>query len=284
MSTRPPGSEASSLAGSLVAAPRIDGPPPGLDRSIPASPLGPAPWAFLEKEIAREARRTLVGRRFLRVHGPLGVHIERVASEREGRPDLSLAVLYKDFVLPAADVTLATTLGAPLDASRAIGAAHVVADREDALLFGGDAELGLEGLLRAEGQNELEHGDWSKYGSATRDVVKATELLALAGHGGPFALVVSARDYARIVQQREGQFEPEIAAIGRACEAGVHTSPAVIDGRAVLVSTGDDSIDLAVTEDFTLQVVGEEGGDLRLRVYERLVLRIKRPRAICTIG
>ncbi|HEY6556806.1 MAG TPA: family 1 encapsulin nanocompartment shell protein [Polyangiaceae bacterium] len=271
-----------------------------------SNPLTEAQWQFIQEEAIREARRTLVVRRFLGVYGPLGVGIESVALEEygpdadaeieiEGKHDpdpivavrkkyVRVPIIYKDFVLHWRDVELSRKLGAPLDASRAIRAAHFVADREDQFLFHGEPKFGIEGLLNCSGRHHVERGDWSKYGQAYRDVVRAAEILLEHNHHRPFALAVSARDYARLVQQKEGQFAPEIDAIMRLCDDGVYTSPAIPDGSAVMLSTGDQNVDIAVAEDLTIAFLGEQDQDYPFRVYECLALRVKRPQAICTLG
>ncbi len=269
------------------------------------SPLTDEQIAFLQTEMVREARRTLVGRRLLGIYGPLGGGIESVAVEQygpdedaeiefQGRTDpkpidgapevyLRIPILYKDFVLHWRDVEFASKVGAPLDASRAIRAAHAVADREDTLLFSGDSRLGIEGLLNAAGRKTVARSDWSKYGSAYRDMVRATETLLENNHHRPFALALSAEDYALLVQQREGQFAPELDSILRLCDDGVYTSPTIPRGKSVMLSTGDQNFDIAVAEDLTLSYLGERDQDYPFRVYECLTLRIKRATAICTI-
>jgi uncharacterized linocin/CFP29 family protein len=259
----------------------------------------------LQGEIVREARRTLVARRFLGIYGPLGAGVESVRLETYGPdrdaeidligrcdPDPILAVnetyvrvpiLYKDFVLHWRDVELSTKLGAPLDASRAVRAAHFVADREDNLLFNGEPRFGIKGLLNADGRNTVARGDWAEFGRAYQDVVSATEALLADNHHRPFALAVNASDYARLVRQREGQFAPEADSILRLCDDGVFTSPVIPEGKAVVVSTGDQNMDVAVAEDLTITFLGERDQDYPFRVYECLVLRIKRAKAICTI-
>lgn len=273
------------------------------DRSL--NPLNDEQWAHLKAEIVREARRTLVARRFLGIYGPLGAGIESVRLETYG-PDrdaeidligrqdpepivatgetyVRVPILYKDFVLHWREVELSKKLGAPIDASRAIRAAHFVADREDRLLFNGEPRFKIAGLLNAEGRNKVQRGDWSAFGQAYQDVVQASEQLLSQNHHRPFALAVSAKDYARLIRQREGQFAPEVDSILRLCDDGVYTSPVIPEGKAVLVSTGDQNVDIAVAEDLTATFLGEQDQDLPFRVYECLVLRIKRPTAICTI-
>ncbi len=269
------------------------------------NPLSDSQHKFISDEIVREARRTLVGRRFLGIYGPLGAGIESIRLEQYG-PDrdaeielygksdtspivaekesfLRVPILYKDFVLHWRDVELSRKLGAPIDATKAVRAAHFVADREDELIFNGDERFGIHGLLNVPGRSTVSRSDWSKYGNPYRDVVLATEKLLADNHHRPFALAVSAGDYARLVQQREGQFAPELDAISRLCDDGVYTSPAIPDGKAVLLSTGDQNFDIAITEDLTMTFLGERDQDYPFRVYECLVLRIKRAKAICTI-
>jgi uncharacterized linocin/CFP29 family protein len=269
-----------------------------------ANPLSEEQFAHIRNEVIREARRTLVARRFLGIYGPLGplesVRLETYAADRDAEIDLvgrndpepivalsetyvRVPIIYKDFILHWRDVELSRKLDAPLDASRPIRAAHFVADREDQLLFNGEPRFGISGLLNAEGRNSVPRGDWGKFGVAYRDVVAASETLLADNHHRPFALAVSAKDYAALICQRESQFAPELDSILRLCDDGVYTSPVIPDGKAVLLSTGDQNFDIAVAEDVNLTYLGERDQDYPFRVYECIVLRIKRPKAICTI-
>ncbi|MCC7537785.1 MAG: bacteriocin family protein [Deltaproteobacteria bacterium] len=270
-----------------------------------SGPLSDGQLEHLRKEIIREARRTLVARRFLGIWGPLGAGIESVPLEQygpdrdaeieiigktdpspigaEGETHIRVPVLYKDFVLHWRSVELAKKMGAPLDASRAIRAAHAVADREDGLIFNGEPRFGIEGLLNASGRQKVDRGDWTKPGGAYHDVTRAQDLLLRANHHGPFVLVVPPDLYALIVRQRESWSGPEVDAIARLCEDGVFQCPAMPDGKAVLASTGDQNFDLAITEDLDITYLGDRDQDYPFRVYECVALRIKRPRALCTI-
>lgn len=270
-----------------------------------AHPLAAEQLSFLQTEIVREARRTLVGRRFIDIFGPLTSGIESVSLEEFG-PDreaeielyggsdpepvvaqrenfIRVPIIFKDFVLHWRDVELSRKLGSPIDPSRAIRAAHFVSDREDHLIFNGEPRLQLDGLLTVKDRNTVARGDWTRFGTAYQNVVSAMEKLLDHNHHRPFALAVNARDYARLVQQREGQFAPEIDAISRLCDDGVYSCTAIPEGKAVLLSTGNQNVDIAITEDLSLTFLGDHNQDFPFRVYECLVLRIKRPKAICTI-
>lgn len=269
------------------------------------SPLSEAQFNHIKAEVIREASRTLVGRRLLGIYGPLGagletVRLETYPADRDAEIDLigrhdpepivaeaeeyiRVPIIYKDFVLHWRDVELSNKLAAPIDASRAIRAAHFVADREDMLLFNGEPRFKVQGLLNAEGRNTVKRGNWNEFGVAYNDVVAATETLLADNHHRPFALAVSAKDYSQLIRQREGQFAPELDSILRLCDDGVFTSPVIPEGKAVVLSTGDQNFDIAVAEDVNLTYLGERDQDFPFRVYECLVLRIKRPKAICTI-
>src|SRR5581483_12198987 len=147
-------------------------------------PLDDTQTKRLREAIVKEATRTLVGRYFIEVWGPLGAGLETVSFETfatdelaridlEGGIDAKIAtpreevyrripIIYKDFELHWRDVDFARKNGSPLDVTRAIRAAHFVADREDDLIFNGHEELSIEGLLNAKARNKLPLGDWSR--------------------------------------------------------------------------------------------------------------------------
>jgi uncharacterized linocin/CFP29 family protein len=122
-------------------------------------PLDEAQHKRIRESIVKEATRTVVGRYFIEVYGPLGAGLETVSFETfaadelaqinlEGGLDAKIAtpreevyrripIIYKDFELHWRDVDFARKNGSPLDVTRAIRAAHFVADREDDLIFNG---------------------------------------------------------------------------------------------------------------------------------------------------
>ena len=49
------------------------------------------------------------------------------------------------------------------------------------------------------------------------------------------------------------------------------------------MDAGQQNVDLAIASDFDTSFLDEENMNYLFRVYEAIVLRIKRPTAICTI-
>jgi uncharacterized linocin/CFP29 family protein len=253
----------------------------------------------------KEAKRTLVGRYFIEVFGPLGAGLESVSFESFERDELAqidleggidakiatpreenyrrIPIIYKDFELHWRDVELSAKLGAPLDVTRAIRAAHFVADREDDLLLNGHEQLGVEGLLNAKGRNKVKLGDWTKPGVAFDTIQGATEKLLSLNHHRPYACVLSPHLYASLLKVKGGHLVLELDQILRLCTDGVYQSPSMPPEKGVVVSTGPQNIDLAVAQDLSVSFLGPRAMNYEFRIFESVVLRIKRATAICTL-
>jgi uncharacterized linocin/CFP29 family protein len=258
----------------------------------------------LHNEAGAEARRILVGRRIIHIWGPLRVGSEvarhmRFGHDEPGRiarrfvadsepisaldMDLRpLPVLARDFVMTWREVEYAKEHGVPLDPTLATRAAHMVADMEDRLIFQGDADLGMEGLLSVPDRNHLAAGDWDTRGEAYADVVRAIELLLSQDHHGPFAAVTSPKLYHKLHVARDVNVL-EADQIRRVCDAGLFRTPVLADDQAVVLSTGKQNFDLAVGQDLSVTYLGPELENHPFRVFETLALRVKRPGAVCAL-
>jgi uncharacterized linocin/CFP29 family protein len=274
-----------------------------LDRQ--AAPLSQEQWAALDQAAVETARRSLVGRRFIPLFGPLGPGVQTVPMDKfdgahMGELDLTgeaecgtiktsqirhitLPIIHKDFLLLWRNVATGQQLGLPLDMAPASSAAAFAARKEDDLIFNGDLEMGLEGLMTVQGRSILPLSDWSQVGNAFSDVTAAVERLVSLGFYGPYALVVPPVLYARMhgVHERTGVLE--IRNVEELTTGGVFRSPVIADNKALIVATGAQNLDLAIAQDMVVAYLGPEKMNHMLRVLEILALRIKRAQAIVTL-
>lgn len=270
-----------------------------LDRDSIA--LGARQWQQLQQVVVDTARAALVGRRFIPVYGPLGpgaqtVPLQEFEGTVSGEADftgdiecgavrtsevrhLPLPMIHKDFTLLWRNVA-ADDAGLPLDTAPAASAAAFCARKEDDLVFNGDKKLGVDGLLSVGGRKSMALSDWAEVGNAFKDVNSGIVHLVSQGYYGPYALVVPPNLYAQMhgVHERTGVLE--IRNVEELTTAGVFRSSVIPPTRALLVSTGAQNMDLAVAQDWVLASLGPEKMNLRLRVFEIMTLRIKRPQAV----
>ncbi len=276
------------------------------------SPLTAEEWARLDELVIQVARKMLVGRRFLPLCGPLGAGMQTVGLDtytwskgciHYGGTDpctheactvgcepialterryLPLPLLHKDFRLSWRDIAAARQTNTPLGLFPAGAAAAAVAAAEDELIFYGSETHGLPGLLTAAGR-QVALGDWGKAGAAFENVAAAREVLFKDGFYGPYALVLSADLYtiAQRIMPNIGRLEVQF--LGDLATAGVFQTPVLPARTGLLLSVGSENVDLAVAQDFITAYLGPERMDHLFRVLESLVLRIKRPAAVCLL-
>jgi len=274
------------------------------------APLGASEWQQLDELVVSVARQWLVGRRFVSLTGPLGVgtqvvpvdvigageaclHDEQGCACEAGECDvievrsrkyLTLPLLHQDFRLAWRNLEASRQLGQPLELGPAAAASAACARAEDELILRGHPEHGYEGLLNATGRQTVALGDWDQPGGAFAGINAAIEALVSGGFYGPFAVVLSPALYAKTqrVGPEIGKLESQL--ITDVAAGGLFRTPVLAANEGCVVSLGAFNFDLAVAQDLTTAYLGPEGMDHRFRVLESLVLRIKRPGAICTFA
>ncbi len=273
------------------------------------APFGAEDWAKIDDVVVSVARQLLVGRRFIEITGPLGIGTPTVplltiggaqaclhdadgcACEAGGcdiievteRHYLPFPLLHQDFRLGWRDIETSRKLGLPMELGPAAAASAAVARLEDELIFRGHAEHGYPGLLTADGRNKAKLADWGEPGSAFENVVAATEVLVSDGFYGPFAVILSPALYAKTQRIAKGVGRLESKLIKGVAEGGLFRSPALAAAQGLIVALGAHNLDLAVAQDLITAYLGPENMDHTFRLLESLVLRIKRPGAICTL-
>jgi uncharacterized linocin/CFP29 family protein len=270
------------------------------------APLTAEEWAQIDTTVPSVARRLLVGRRFLDIFGPLGAGLQDIdysvfgpmgeasvslLGEEEADPIRPLSrvhetipMINKDFVIYWRDLETSRRLGVPLDTGPAAAAAAFVAQKEDDLIFNGDHDLGLQGYLSAEGAHSIDAGDWVEAGSAFKSVAAAVQALLANGFYPPYAVVVNPVAYAQMQRVYECSGVLEIEHVRELVQGGVYQTQAIRDLPGVVLSLGPQNFDLAIAQDIITAYLGPEGLNHPFRVFETLILCIKRPQSICRLN
>lgn len=256
-----------------------------------AAPFSEALWSAIDEAVTRAARPVLIGRRILKLYGPLGIGARSVALEdadtleeaaedgiitTRGRTFTELPVLYEDFTLSARDME--SSAGA--DLSRAAAAAASCALREDRLIFLGSPELGYDGLLTVPGANKLIKKDWAAGENAFTDVAAGVELLTELGLYGPYALVTSPDLYMQMQRLQPGTGMLEIDRVAKLLDGRVYRTPVLGKGTAALLCTDVSNMDLAVGQDLAAAYLEQRELNYSLRVLETVLPRIRRGKAV----
>ncbi|WP_102345503.1 family 1 encapsulin nanocompartment shell protein [Bacillus sp. Marseille-P3661] len=270
----------------------------------PDSPLSEIEWKQLEEIVISNARRNLIGRRFMDIYGPLGSGIQSIMndvyeqtalgtinlhgetleiSDPTRRVNLTIPMLYKDFQLFWRDIEHARRLDIPIDFSTAANASSQLALLEDDLIFNGSNQFNIDGLMNVTGRITHIRNDWMKSGHAFQDIVEARNKLLQLGHTGPYALIVSPQLYALLHRVHQGTNVLEIEHVRELVTDGVFQTPVIRGNTGILVETGRQNFDLAIGEDFEIAYMDSEQLNHLFRTYETIVPRIKRPTAICTL-
>jgi uncharacterized linocin/CFP29 family protein len=199
-----------------------------------------------------------------------------------------IPTIYKDFILYWRDVEASRKFNIPLDLSAAAVAASSCAQAEDEMIFRGysskEDNVDYPGLLTVPGRHQLPPSDWEEPGAVFNDVIKATEILATNGFYAPYAMVAPPRLYSKIHRYMNTTGVMEIEYIRQIITQGVYFSSVIPDNQILVVATGVQNFDLAIAQDLKTAYLGAANMNHPFRVFETLVLRIKRPGSICVIN
>lgn len=257
-----------------------------------AAPFDSSLWQRIDEAAVAAARAVLTARRFLDVEGPFGLELTSIEVGnddycRQPSPDEAGAVVSAAISVPMLrrmfNLSLRRLAGhlhnrQPLDLTPLEQAAEAVARREEELIYLGQADFHLAGLLTAKGRNHLDGGDWSRIDQALQDVLAAVTTLDDAGFGGPYALALSPRLYNGLFRRYENTDLLQVEHLGRLCTGGIFKAP--IEGGAVI----DPRVGkLMVGQDLSTGFASQDGIHCQLYVMESVVLRLDDARAVCTI-
>ena len=239
-------------------------------------------WEYFKKKILEVANTSRVLRKYLPIYNP-GRGVEAVVVEEisvgevispKGRKLIPLEELSVKFTISQHMIDHARRRGEKPDFSPALYAAARLGLLEDEYL--------LKQLLSTEGVLTEKITDWSKSGSAVEEVSKVISLFVKEGIPEPYVLFVSPSRYTKLVAVHEKTGVMELARL-KNIVSDVVILKQLPDDTAILVSTNQYVIDLAIGADTIIDYIGPENGGHVFRLWETLALRVKYPRAIIVL-
>ncbi|KPV41525.1 bacteriocin [Thiohalorhabdus denitrificans] len=254
--------------------------------------LPPDLWEGIDETARSAARERLTGRRFLDLDGPYGLGLTsievgtddycRTPEKGEAGAVMSKAIsvpmVRKSCQLSVRRIQAYLDMGQLLDLSPVEDAAEAVAAREEELLYYGQPDFHLYGLMNAPNRNEAKLSDWTQSDQALNDLLAAVEKLEESGYHGPYALVADPTHYNNLFRRYEGTDMLQLQHLKSLCELGVFKAPvrgaAVVDSHVGRLVQGQD---LMVGYD------SNDGIHYHLFVNESIVLQLQEPGAVCTL-
>lgn len=187
-------------------------------------------------------------------------------------------MLRKSFGLSIRRVAAHVDNGLPLNLAPVEEAAEAVAAREEEIVYYGQADFGLAGLLTTEKRSRHTAGDWSDLDQVLNDVLAAVTKLDAVGARGPYALVLEPALYNSLFRRYPGTELLQLEHLRRLCSEGIHK--ASIQGGALVDSHAGV---LVIGHDLMAGYAGQDGIHLQLYLSESLVLRLDQPEGVCTL-
>ena len=260
------------------------------------APLSDKTWEMIDAAAVGAAKSQLSARRILHVEGPYGLGLkslpgrDKVAAEGLSSENVAMVMsaatpvvgIQSDFRLAARDIAAAEETGVPPDLGEVAAAAIACARQEDALIFNGSKELGVDGLLTAKAAQSFKLKDWAQVGVAAGDVIEAVTKLDAAGFHGPYVLALAPDRYNLLFRRYPQGDATELEHLRLIATDAVVKAPAMRSG-GVLMASGRQYASIVLGQDLTVGFVGPSGRDYEFAVSESIALRLLQPAAAAVL-
>ncbi|MCE5197419.1 MAG: family 1 encapsulin nanocompartment shell protein [Armatimonadota bacterium] len=253
---------------------------------------GEAIWSKLDEIVIASARSQLSGRRILDVEGPYGLGLKSVPLSDKMVSEtgvklisggvLPVPLIETTFSIGARDLAAFEETGFSLDTESIARAAMAVAAAEDQLIFEGNKDIGVQGLLTAAGTQSVKVGNWGDVGTAANDIIGALNALDTAGFHGPYLLALSPDLYNLLFRLYPQGYQIEMQHVMGIVGSQPVKAPGIKKG-GVLLATGKQFASIIIGQDLTTGFVGPENADFMFKISESLVPRIRVPASVCVL-
>lgn len=249
-------------------------------------------WSRLDEIVVASAKSQLSARRLLDIDGPYGLALKSVPLPDRAAKDsdhnikaggtLSVPLIETAFSLGARDLAAFESSGFSLDTEAVAKSAMNMASAEDALIFEGSKELGIEGLLNAKGVQSVKLGSWDEAGAAANDIIKALNTLDTAGFHGPYLLALSPNLHNLLYRLYPQGYQVEMQHVESIVGSSIIKAPGIKNG-GVLLASGKQFASIIIGQDMTTGFIGPEDGRFVFSISESLVPYIRVPSSVCVL-
>ncbi|HHW30077.1 MAG TPA: bacteriocin family protein [Clostridiaceae bacterium] len=258
------------------------------------SPISADLWEKIDDAVVSAAKKSLTGRRFLSIYGPLGAGIQSINVDNieeleetegsisviKGRTYQHIPLISQDFALLWRDLEFSEQTGLPVDLSSASRASSQCALKEDELIFFGNDELGYKGLLTEDGIIKLTLSDWSEGENPFKDISTGLAKFIENGIIGRNVLIVSPNLFVQLQRIQPGTGTTEYERISRLLNGNIFSTPVLKNNQAVLVCSEPQNMDLVIGQDMITSYLETKNLNHYFRIIETLLLRIKNKKAV----
>ena len=203
----------------------------------------------------------------------------------EARVTKPVVKIGQGFDIPREDILTSRRLGTPLNTRMATAAGRSIARKEDNLLFNGDSDWGIQGMLDAAGNTVAATAMWSDATNADpyKDINAALTALEENGYEGRILFI-----HPTNFGEARGMYIPNTATTYleqlQELVPTILKSDTIPEGTALLCDVGEDIAQLAVAENLSFE--NRYDSDRQVYAYnawERIIPLIYRPEAFCKI-
>lgn len=252
-------------------------------------------WERIDNSVVGAAKSQLSARKLIHTDGPYGLGLKVLPTadkeiEEEGTEQtttaascaIPVAEITAEFTLSTRDISAFEERNVPLDMRPVAGAAIACARKEDDLIFNGSDALGCQGLLNAEGSQQVQLGSWDEVGTAAQDVINAVTELDTAGYHGPYAMALAPGRYNQLFRRYRQGNQTELGHIESIVTGGIIKAPALQTGGVVLAG-GRQYASIVLGQDLSAGFIGPAGREFEFFLQESLALRLQAPASVCVL-
>jgi uncharacterized linocin/CFP29 family protein len=257
------------------------------------APISEAGWALIDEEAKARLTPGLAGRRLVDFAGPKGWEHSAVSLGRVSDAEISpldhvegrvrrvqpLVEVRARFAVSRAELAAGDRGAEDVDFDELDAAAQRIVVSENAAVFHGWSEAGIDGIARVSPHDAIPCGDEiERYPSF---VARAVETLLRNGVGGPYALALGREEYTRVIEAAERGGVLLFDHLRKILGGSIVWAPGV-DGGVVVSQRGGDFL-YESGQDIAVGYESHDAEKVTLYLEESFTFRVASPEAAVAI-